>query len=89
MSTAPRVTIEQMQERIDEVEYFNLKGTLTICIITLNNGFMVRGESACVSPENYHKETGEGIAYKNAFNQLWPLFGFLLAEDLYRGKDAA
>jgi Phage protein (N4 Gp49/phage Sf6 gene 66) family len=53
---------------------------VTIGSITLDNGYSVRGESACVNPENYNQQIGEKIAYDNAFRQLWPLFGFLLAE---------
>lgn len=31
----------------------------------------------------------EKISYDNAFNKLWSLFGFMLAERNYWGKDAA
>lgn len=76
-----KVTKEQIESRIESVEYSNLsKSTVTICSIKLNNGFSVRGESACVDPVNYNQKIGEEIAYKNAFEKLWPLFGFLLAE---------
>ena len=33
-----------------------------------------------VDPANFDKAIGNRIAYDNAFNKLWPLFGFLLAE---------
>lgn len=49
----------------------------------------MRGESACVNPENYDEEIGTTIAYDNAFKQLWPLFGFMLAEDQMREKGHA
>jgi Phage protein (N4 Gp49/phage Sf6 gene 66) family len=55
---------------------------LTICVITLKNGFSVRGESACASPENFNKELGQRLAYENAFSHLWPLFGFKLKDQL-------
>lgn len=61
---------------------------LTICVITLKNGFTVRGESACASPENFNKDIGQRLAYENAFNHLWPLFGFQLKEDLHRIEKA-
>jgi hypothetical protein len=44
------------------------------------NGFSVRGESACVDPRNFNMEIGRNIAYRNAFNSLWALEGYLLAE---------
>lgn len=79
-SPAERVTPEYMKSRISEVKFHKLGGTLTHCTIHLDNKFQVTGESACVNPENYNQEIGEKIAYDNAFRQLWPLFGFLLAE---------
>lgn len=79
-----KVTKEMMQQRIVKVEYFVLPDTTcTICNISLDNGFSVRGESACVDPRNYHKDIGESIAYDRAFASLWPLFGFLLAEEMH------
>ena len=79
---APRVTKEYMESRIQEVVYLDqaFGGTVTICNILLNNGFSIRGESACVNPENYNQDIGRKIAYDRAINSLWPLFGFLLAE---------
>lgn len=79
-SPAPRVTKEYMESRIVNREFFKIGETVTMCHLTLDNGYSVRGESACVRPENYNKEIGERIAYDNAFDELWPLFGFLLAE---------
>jgi len=78
---AERVTVDYMKSRISTVEFTRLAETVTICHMTLDNGFSVRGESACVKAENYNQEIGEKISYDNAFNQLWPLFGFLLAEN--------
>ena len=79
-SPAPRVTAEYMKSRISEVKFHKLGPTLTHCTIHLDNKYQVTGESACVNPENYNQEIGEKIAYDNAFSQLWPLFGFRLAE---------
>lgn len=76
---AERVTPEYMASRIEDVS-FTVFNTLTYCRITLDNGYIVTGESACVDPANYKAEIGEKIAYDRAFNALWPLFGFLLAE---------
>jgi Phage protein (N4 Gp49/phage Sf6 gene 66) family len=79
-SPAERVTQEYMESRIANTEFHRLDETVTICSITLDNGYSVRGESACVNPENYIRHIGEKIAYDNAFREFWPLFGFLLAE---------
>ena len=51
---------------------------LTFCVLTLDNGFTVTGESACVSPENFDAEIGRKIARENAVNKIWPLMGYEL-----------
>lgn len=56
---------------------------LTICILTLENGFTVTGESACASPENFDKLIGQKIAYQNAREKIWMLEGYLLKEKLH------
>lgn len=87
---APRVTEDQINQRITDVRYWVLEGTTTtLCQITLDNGYSVRGESACVSPANFDEAIGRTYAYKNAFRKLWPLFGFLLAEKHFRSLGTA
>jgi hypothetical protein len=74
---APRVTRDMQQANIKNVEFL-YHGLLTICVITLQNGFMVTGESACASPENYVKSTGEKISRENAEEKIWMLMGYEL-----------
>jgi hypothetical protein len=69
-----------MESRIKDKKFTRLGETLTHCRIILDNNYSVTGESACVNVANYNQEIGEKIAFDNAFRQLWPLFGFLLAE---------
>ncbi len=57
--------------------------TLTFCILTLENGFTVTGESACASPENFNEEIGKKIAHDNAREKIWQLEGYLLKQRLY------
>lgn len=57
---------------------------LTICVLTLQNGFTVTGESACASPENFDAEIGRKIARDNAKQKLWPLLGFELKARLHK-----
>lgn len=87
---APRVTEDQIKQRIRSTDYFVIPGTtVTICQITLDNGYSVRGESACVSPLNFDEAIGRTYAHKDAFRKLWPLFGFLLAEKHFRSLGTA
>lgn len=83
---AERVTQKYIQSRLLAPEWIRPTGTVTICQLTVDNGYSVRGESACVNLENYDEEIGNRIAYDDAFRKLWPLFGFLLAE---KNKNAA
>lgn len=89
--TAPRVTKEEIEAAIARVDYHVLPGNdaspgerVTICQITLQNGFDVRGESACVDPRNFDPEIGQHYAHEDAFKKLWPFFGFMLAEQLHQ-----
>jgi hypothetical protein len=59
---------------------------LTFCVLVLENGFTVTGESACASPENFDAEIGRKIAYENARQKIWPLEGYLLKQALHDGK---
>ena len=51
---------------------------LTFCVLVLQNGFTVTGESACASPENFDAEAGRIAARRNAENKIWPLMGYEL-----------
>lgn len=81
---APRLTPDLIDSKIKKVEYHVFKDScLTVCCITLENGFTVTGESACASPENFNKEIGEKVAKDNARNKIWQLEGYLLKQKLY------
>lgn len=56
---------------------------LTFCILVLQNGFTVTGESACASPDNFDAEIGRKIARDNAVNKVWMLEGYLLKQKLH------
>jgi hypothetical protein len=55
---------------------------LTFCVLVLQNGFTVTGESACASPENFDREIGRRVARANAVNKVWPLLGYELRTKL-------
>ena len=85
-----KVTKDGIEARISKTDYMVLpNSTVTVCNITLDNGFSVRGESACVDPRNFDMEIGRNIAYKDAFGKLWALEGYLLAERRFREAKAA
>lgn len=83
-----KVTKEDLEYLVaqSKTTFTNPAGTLTHCVITLPCGYTVTGESACVDPANYDKELGEKYALEQAVEKLWPLEGYLLANDIYRAK---
>lgn len=81
--TAPRVTPERLEEVIVAEDYYVFPGSqLTVCCLTLRNGFTVTGESACASPANFNAELGRKIARGHARDKIWALEGYLLREKL-------
>lgn len=82
---APRLTPQDIDNVIKEEHYYRQPDTtLTICILILQNGFMVTGESAAASIENFDREIGEKIAKDNARDKIWQLEGYLLKDRLFR-----
>ena len=83
MSTAPKVTIEQVEDAIRGETYTVLPdGRTTICQLTLDNGFTVDGHSACVSIENFNAELGNKYSREEAVKKVWAYLGFRLADQL-------
>ena len=83
---APRLTPELIDSVITLEDYYVFPNSMmTVCCLTLKNGFNVVGESACVSPENFNEEIGRKIARDSARNKIWELEGYLLKEKLFRG----
>lgn len=80
--TAPRLTPALIDDTIVGEQYAVFNGVLTICILTLKNGFTVTGESACASPENFDAALGTKIARENARNKIWALEGYALKNRL-------
>lgn len=80
---APRLTPELIDGVIVGEQFHVFEGSqLTVCCLTLKNGFTVTGESACASPENFDAELGRKIAKQNAREKVWPLEGYLLKQRL-------
>ncbi|MDG2949291.1 Gp49 family protein [Exercitatus varius] len=77
-----KLTIDYLDGLVDKADFVH-QGTLTICTITLRNGFQVVGTSAGVSETKFYAEISEGIAYGNAFGKLLELEGYLLKQRSY------
>lgn len=80
-----RVDMTHLLGKIKNTQYARLPdSTMTICVLYLHNGHVVLGKSACVDPEAFNQAEGEKYAFEDAINNLWPLEGYLLQEDVYR-----
>lgn len=87
---AARITPQRISDVIVSEQYHVFDGTmLTVCVLTLRNGFTVTGESACASPENFDAEIGRKISRENARQKIWALEGYLLRETLHSAGSAS
>lgn len=86
---APRLTPDAIDDTIASEQYHVFEGTtLTVCCLTLKNGYTVTGESAAASPENFDREIGRKIAKQNARDKIWGLEGYLLRQKLHEIANA-
>lgn len=84
---ANKLTLTDITNLVTKEQYHVFEGsTLTVCCLTLKNGFTVTGESACVDPLNFNKELGESIAKKNAIEKIWLVAGYALKEAIFNAK---
>jgi hypothetical protein len=82
--TAPRLTPDMIDATIAGECYWLVPcTTMTVCALVLRNGYVVIGESAAVSSENFDEAIGRKIARENARNKIWSLEGYLLRQSIY------
>ena len=95
-ATAPRVSLRQMEDKIASRVFINLGDAIertgqsasrhaflmTLCVLTMDNGYVITGQSAPASPENFDIDKGRTFAYEDAIRKLWPLEGYLLRDRL-------
>lgn len=87
---APRLTPAHIDSVIKNISYYIVPNTTTtICSLELMNGFVVNGESAAVSKENFNKQIGREVAYNNARDKIWQLEGYLLKQKLFEREQIA
>lgn len=86
-SMFPRVTLEELEANIVKTDYVQ-QDLLTVCILTLKNGFSVVGKSACAVPGNFKLDVGQRLARNDAVNQIWALMGYELKTKVALAMDA-
>jgi len=80
---ANKVTEEMVDKEIEKAECLVFpETTVTICCITLKNGWHVIGSSDCVDPEEYNETAGQSYAIQDARDKIWQFLGFRLKDTL-------
>lgn len=80
-----RVTEESINAKIKDITTYRLPDTtMTVAVLTLENGWVQEGFSACVDPANFDEQVGKEMAINNAYEKIWPLEGYLQKECLFR-----
>jgi hypothetical protein len=85
----PKVTEAHIESLIVDEDYRIMGETLTVCSLTLRNGYTVVGTSACVYPENFDADVGRKIARGKATSKIWSLEGYLLAQRRHEASQDA
>ncbi len=82
--TAQRVTLSGMLNKIAHEQYVHPEATphMTICIMTVSNGYTLVGQSTPADPANFNAELGRQFAREDCIRQMWPLEGYALRERL-------
>ena len=78
-----KLTLDYIKSLIVNVEYQRFGDTLTVCVLTLRNGFTVTGESACINKADFNADIGQQVAYNNAVDKIWQLEGYLAVQRNY------
>lgn len=76
------VTIQDVENSIAVESYIKQGKKITVCHLTLVDGFEVVGTSGVVDPDNYNTEIGNRIARENAINRVWQHLGSILQHTL-------
>ena len=80
-----KVTLDGIKAKIKGETYLVLPdGRTTLCMLTLENGYTIKGLSACVDASEFNLDIGRKFAFEDAINQIWPLEGYLLAEKIHK-----
>lgn len=86
MATLPtKLTQEYLESLVVHHEYNYVPNTsITICTLFLQNGTKLMGKNyGAINSNNQDWELAKELAYKDAFDQLWELEGYLLRQRMF------
>lgn len=85
-----RITKEWIEDQVVNRQVYTFPDTMmTVCCITLKNGFNTVGMAACANPAIFNQALGNEFAYEDALSKIWPLEGYRLKQKLHYGKDVS
>jgi hypothetical protein len=85
-----KVTLQGIMDKVKGATYTLLpSGRTTVCELTMENGFTIKGYSGVVDIKMYNKFLGEKHAYDDAINNIWPFEGYLLAQKMHDERQKA
>ena len=85
-----KLTQTLIDDQVALTEFHHFPGTtMTVCCLTLKNGFYVTCESACVDPAEFDALLGRRLAREDAVNKIWNLEAYMLRDYITNPKEAA
>jgi hypothetical protein len=87
---AVKLTQQDIESAVLTEQYHVFPGTtVTVCCLTLRNGFNATGTSACAHPDNFDAEIGRRLAREDALRKVWTLEGYLLKQEMFAARGGA
>lgn len=79
-----RITLEDAEGMVKATAFCRFPGTnMTVCCLTLQNGFAVTGESSCIRDQHFDEELGRKYARQMAIEKVLMLEGFRLKDAIF------
>lgn len=77
------LTQDFVKSQIRNVTFNRFGETGIQCVLTLNNGYTVTGESGCIDPTLFNRSVGETIAYEKALDELYGILSYVEKQRWY------
>lgn len=82
------ITTADVEQKVAITQYHQFPGTtLTVAAVTLVNGFVSTGMSACVDPEDFNEELGRQYAREDAIKKIIPHEAYLARQALFDSEE--
>lgn len=99
-SSTTRVSLADIETGIADEQLFNMgvalaamgrtapesTTVLSVCLLTMKNGFTVVGKAAPADAANFNQDVGFTFAREDAIRQLWPLMGYAMRDKILAGR---